>query len=90
VAAKVSALGSNPLKKSEAVVRDMLRGGDNQLHTSEQVREAIPTPVIQGLLRKTIYFSEQEWQAIRTRCFQDDLTYTDIVRAAVRAYLELK
>lgn len=89
MAAKVSALGSNPLKKSEAVVRDMLRGGDNQLQTTERVRESTPTPVTPGLLRKTIYFSEQEWQAIRTRCFQDDLTYTDIVRAAVRAYLEL-
>jgi len=87
VAAKASALGSNPLKKSEAVVRDMLRGGDQQQQTTEQVRES--TPATEGLLRKTIYFSEKEWQAIRTRCYQDDLTYTDVVRAAVRAYLDL-
>ena len=89
MAAKASALGSNPLKKSEAVVRDMLRGG-NQQQTTEQARESIPTPVTQGLLRKTIYFNEEEWQAIRARCYQDDLTYTDVVRAAVRAYLELR
>ena len=87
MAAKASALGSNPLKKSEAVVRDMLRGGDQQQQTTEQVRES--TPATEGLLRKTIYFSEKEWQAIRTRCYQDDLTYTDVVRAAVRAYLDL-
>ena len=89
MAAKASALGSNPLKKSEAVVRDMLRGG-NQQQTTEQARESIPAPMTQGLLRKTIYFSEEEWQAIHARCYQDDLTYTDIVRAAVRAYLELR
>jgi len=89
VAAKASALGSNPLKKSEAVVRDMLRGGDQQQQTTEQVRESTPTPATEELLRKTIYFSEKEWQAIRTRCYQDDLTYTDVVRAAVRAYLDL-
>jgi hypothetical protein len=89
VAAKASALGSNPLKKSESVVRDMLRGGDPQPQTIEQARKATQTPVTQDLLRKTIYFDEEEWQAIRARCYQDDLTYTDVVRAAVRTYLGL-
>lgn len=89
MAAKVSALGSNPLKKSESVVRDMLRGGDPQPQASEQPRELTQTPASQSLLRKTIYFNEEEWQAIRARCYQDDLTYTDVVRAAVRTYLGL-
>jgi len=89
VAAKASALGSNPLKKSESVVRDMLRGGSPQPQTIEQAREETPTLVTQSLLRKTIYFDEEEWQAIRARCYQDDLTYTDVVRAAVRSYLRL-
>jgi hypothetical protein len=89
VAAKASALGSNPLKKSESVVRDMLRGGSPQLQKIEQARETTQTPVTQSLLRKTIYFDEEEWQAIRARCYQDDLTYTDVVRAAVRSYLRL-
>ena len=90
MAAKASALGSNPLKKSEAVVRDMLRGGNQQQDKNEELLESTPTPATQGLLRKTIYFSEEEWQAIRARCYQDDLTYTDVVRAAVIAYLELR
>ena len=89
MAAKASALGSNPLKKSESVVRDMLRGGSPQPQTIEQAREETPTLVTQSLLRKTIYFDEEEWQAIRARCYQDDLTYTDVVRAAVRSYLRL-
>ena len=89
MAAKASALGSNPLKKSESVVRDMLRGGSPQPQTIEQAREETPTLVTQSLLRKTIYFDEEEWQAIRARCYQDDLTYTDVVRAAVRSYLGL-
>ena len=89
MAAKASALGSNPLKKSESVVRDMLRGDSPRLQTFEQAPEKTQTPVTQNLLRKTIYFNEEEWQAIRARCYQDDLTYTDVVRAAVRSYLGL-
>jgi hypothetical protein len=83
VAGKNLALGSNPLKKSEAVVRDMLRG--------ERLEpRGTPSRASQGgLLRKTIYFDEAEWQAIRARCYQDDLTYSEVVRAAVRAYLQL-
>jgi len=89
VAAKVSALGSNPLKKSESVVRDMLRGGDSQPQVIEEPRESRQTSASQSLLRKTIYFNEEEWQAIRARCYQDDLTYTDVVRTAIRTYLGL-
>jgi hypothetical protein len=89
VPAKASALGSNPLKKSEAVVRDMLRGGDHQPEAIEQAPKSTQTQADQSLLRKTIYFNEEEWQAIRTRCYHDELTYTDVVRAAVRAYLGL-
>ena len=42
-----------------------------------------------GLLRKTIYFSEDEWRAIRQRSFETDERYTEIVRTAVRKYLGL-
>ena len=89
MAVKASALGSNPLKKSEAVVRDMLRGGSHEPAVIAENRRAQQTSVAQSLLRKTIYFDEEEWQAIRARCYQDDLTYTDVVRAAVRSYLRL-
>ena len=89
MAAKASPLGSNPLKKSESVVRDMLRGGSPQPEVIEDGRKSTQIAVPQSLLRKTIYFDETEWQAIRTRCYRDELTYTDVVRAAVRAYLGL-
>ena len=89
MAAKTPALGSNPLKKSDAVVRDMLRGQSSaprEMSTSSRTSPLRATP---GLLRKTIYFDEDEWQAIRSRCYEGDLTYTEVVRAAVRAYLGL-
>jgi len=89
VAAKTPALGSNPLKKSESVVRDMLRGASSaprEVSTSGRTAQVHATP---GLLRKTIYFDEDEWQAIRSRCYEGDRTYTEVVRAAVRAYLGL-
>lgn len=87
--AKASALGSNPLKRSESVVRDMLRGTGPKPQVTEPPREASQDTELLKLLRKTIYFDEVEWQAIRARCYQDDTTYTDVVRAAVRTYLGL-
>jgi hypothetical protein len=42
-----------------------------------------------GLLRKTVYFSQAEWQAIRRKAFEEDRAYTDIVREAVRRLLAL-
>ncbi len=89
MAAKTPALGSNPLKKSEAIVRGMLRGEPAKSEETPQDRRTSPVPETSGLLRKTIYFDAGEWQAIRARCYQEDLTYTEIVRAAVRAYLGL-
>ena len=89
MAAKNLALGSNPLKKSEAIVRGMLRGERPQPQGTPQAHEAQQARVPPGLLRKTIYFDDEEWQAIRARCYRDDLTYTEVVRAAVRAYLQL-
>lgn len=89
MAAKASALGSNPLKRSESVVRDMLRGASQQPQVPVPHRAASQDIESQNLLRKTIYFDETEWQAIRARCYKDDSTYTDVVRAAVRSYLGL-
>jgi hypothetical protein len=42
-----------------------------------------------GLLRKTVYFSQAEWQAIRRKAFEEDRAYTDIVREAIRRMLGL-
>jgi hypothetical protein len=43
-----------------------------------------------GLHRKTVYFDDDEWKAIRQRAFEDDRSYTDIVREAVRRLLGLR
>lgn len=43
-----------------------------------------------GMFRKTVYFSPQEWEAIRREAFLQDRAYTDIVRDAVRQMLALK
>jgi hypothetical protein len=42
------------------------------------------------LHRKTVYFSGEEWDAIRRRAFAENGPYTDIVRDAVRQVLNLK
>jgi hypothetical protein len=82
---KPSPLGSNPLKSpSEQVLRDMVRGESSR-------RPSTNTSVTPGgLLRKTIYFQPEEWKAIREECFRKDVKYTELVRAAVRAYLNLE
>ena len=37
-----------------------------------------------GLLRKTVYFTEEEWHAIRACSYREDINYSDVVRRAVR------
>ncbi|MFC1745343.1 hypothetical protein ACFL35_15220 [Candidatus Riflebacteria bacterium] len=43
----------------------------------------------ESLLRKTIYFSKDEWKSIRTKSFYEEKKYSEIVREAVREYLGL-
>jgi hypothetical protein len=43
-----------------------------------------------GLHRKTVYFSEAEWEAIRLAAYQRDCPYTDVVRDAVRRVLKVR
>ena len=42
-----------------------------------------------GLLRKTCYFYEEEWEALRRAAFEQDTGYAELVRLAVRQYLKL-
>jgi hypothetical protein len=42
-----------------------------------------------GLLRKTAYFYEEEWEAIRRAAYDRDVSYTDIIREAIRAYFKI-
>lgn len=42
-----------------------------------------------GLLRKTVYFGSEEWEAIRAQAYREEQNYSDIVRRAVRKELDL-
>ena len=42
-----------------------------------------------GYLRKTAYFVDDEWNAIRWEAFEDEVTYADVIRRAVRNYFQL-
>jgi len=86
---KKNPLGHNPLNANN-VIRDMLRGNQNEISEKPETKNREPDDKErmdaepEKLLRKTIYFSKQEWQAIRKQAFEKELGYTDIVREAVR------
>lgn len=42
-----------------------------------------------GLLKKTVYFSSQEWQALRRRAYEEEKPITEIVRRCVSESLGL-
>jgi len=95
---KKPSLGTNPLNP-DAVLRDMVRGGrGHALQQQEGKAAAASIPTVRktpstttpgGLLRKTVYFTETEWRAIRTKAYLEDRPYTDIVREAVRGLLNV-
>ena len=43
-----------------------------------------------GLVRKTVYFDPEEWEAIRREAYKGDVAYTEIVRRAVRRALGIR
>lgn len=43
-----------------------------------------------GLFRTTVSFHEDEWEALRAQAYQDNTSKSDLVRAAVRAYLGIE
>ena len=92
---KKNPLGHNPLNANNAL-RDMLRGNKNEnseeksdvININPDNKEGMNTE-IEKLVRKTIYFSKQEWQAIRKKAFEQEMSYTDIVREAVRNFFKI-
>ena len=86
-------LGDNPLDP-ETVLREMVRGGRARPQPDEEepapaIRKTSSTTTPGGLLRKTVYFTEAEWRAIKAKAYHEDRPYTDIVREAVRTLLTL-
>lgn len=53
-------------------------------------RHGATTVTTSGMFRKTVYFSPEEWEAIRKEAYLQDRAYTDIIRDAVRRMLKLK
>jgi hypothetical protein len=72
----------------------MVRGGRARPQLDEEelspaIRKTPSTTTPGGLLRKTVYFTETEWRAIKAKAYHEDRPYTDIVREAVRNLLAL-
>lgn len=40
-----------------------------------------------GLVRKTVYFTPQEWQAIRLAAFEQNVAYSHVIQGVVRKAL---
>ena len=91
-------LGDNPLNP-DTVLRNMVRGGKESRNAASKpadvpdsppaIRKAPSTTTPGGLLRKTVYFTETEWLAIKAKAYQEDRPYTDIIREAVRGLLNV-
>ena len=40
-----------------------------------------------GLVRKTVYFTRAEWEAVRRAAYEQDVSYSHVIQAAVRQSL---
>lgn len=94
--AKRKALGDNPISTEKAALKGMITGKKppaakpKAKGKAPAIRAASTTVTPGGLLRKSMYFTEAEWQAIRERAYEEDRAYADIVREAVRAFLGIE
>ncbi len=74
-------------------IHERIRGAADQDAAAEErpvtgSRGGVTTVTTGGLLRKTCYFEAAEWRAIRQRAEDEMCTAAEIVRRAVRAYVE--
>jgi hypothetical protein len=95
---KRNPLGNNPIDPvdPDSAIREMVRGNQGDGASPTRLpdqgltqRKAKTTVTPGGLLRKTVYFTEEEWQAIRACSYREDSNYSDVVRRAVRKELGL-
>jgi hypothetical protein len=95
---KRNPLGNNPIGSidPDSAIREMVRGSQRDRprpteppdHEPTQ-RKGKTTVTPGGLLRKTVYFTEEEWHAIRACSYREDINYSDVVRRAVRKEMGL-
>ncbi len=95
---KRNPLGNNPIGPidPDSAIREMVRGNQRDRHSPTEPpdhelaqRKAKTTVTPGGLLRKTVYFTEEEWHAIRACSYREDINYSDVVRRAVRKEMGL-
>jgi hypothetical protein len=95
---KRNPLGNNPIGPidPDSAIRDMVRGNHTDRPSPSRnaddgapQRKAKTTVTPGGLLRKTVYFTEEEWHAIRACSYREDINYSDVIRRAVRKEMGL-
>src|SRR3954471_17604084 len=95
---KRNPLGTNPIESidPDSAIREMVRSNQRDRPsltesptqgTRQRKEKTTVTPG--GLLRKTVYFTEEEWHAIRTCSYRENINYSDVVRRAVRKEMGL-
>ena len=86
-------LGNNPIGPidPDSAIREMVRGNQRDRPSpaespTQRLRQRTEKTTVTpgGLLRKTVYFTEEEWHAIRACSYREDINYSDVVRRAVR------
>ena len=50
-------------------------------------RGGLSTVFPSGLVRKTCYFYDDQWEAIRKAAYDRDMSYAEVLRLAVEAWL---
>jgi hypothetical protein len=95
---KRSPLGNNPIGPidPDSTIREMVRGNQRERPSPTESPTQRPrqrtektTVTPGGLLRKTVYFTKEEWHAIRTCSYRENINYSDVVRRAVRKEMGL-
>ena len=95
---KRNPLGNNPIGPidPDSAIREMVRGDQRDRPSPTESpnqgftqRKAKTTVTPGGLLRKTVYFTEEEWHAIRACSYRENINYSDVVRRAVRKEMGL-
>lgn len=82
------------IEELRAKLRELMASGelapDDLLDYQEKILSCARNTTItsSGRLRKTVYFTVEEWDALSSLCASTRRKYTDVIREALRSYLE--
>jgi len=87
-------LGDDPLRemisgKKKPGKRDPGKKKAATVEKPEKKKPGSTTVTPGGLLRKSCYFTETEWEAVRKKAYEENRTCADVIREAVRSFLQL-